>query len=79
MNQNEANHYTCSTSEVANMYGLRITAVQNAINRGYLPARKSDNTWLVNLSDAIARWGKPKWCPPGLEQAVENVLKERGG
>lgn len=51
-------HQSCSTVEIAAMFGISQVAVRQAIRRGKLPARKIGNSWLVRIADARALWGK---------------------
>ena len=50
--------------EIALMWGVTRSAVNIAIRRKRLPARKSEVSWLVSFSDAVAYFGRePKFWP----------------
>jgi uncharacterized protein (DUF433 family) len=41
-------------------YGLADRTVRDAIQHGWIEARKSGGTWLIRCADAEARWGRRK-------------------
>jgi excisionase family DNA binding protein len=47
-----------TTSEVAETFGINDRTVREAIDKGWIKARKSGGTWLIRRQDAEARWGK---------------------
>ncbi len=47
-----------TVQEIADEFGIHRQTVYDAIERGYIPARRSGATWLVRRADAEARWGE---------------------
>jgi uncharacterized protein (DUF433 family) len=47
-----------TVTEIAAMYGVTPQAVREAALRGWIRARKSGATWLIQRRDAERRWGK---------------------
>lgn len=57
-----------TATEAATLYGISVQAVRKACQQGWLPARKSGTTWLIDRADAEARWGKKATAPGGSGQ-----------
>lgn len=49
-----------TTTEVAETYGISDRTVREAIEKGWINARKSGGTWLIRTQDAEKRWGSKK-------------------
>lgn len=47
-----------TTTEVAGTYGISDRTVREAIDNGWIKARKSGGTWLIRRHDAEQRWGR---------------------
>lgn len=49
-----------TTAEVAETFGISDRTVREAIEKGWIKARKSGGTWLIRRQDAEQRWSKKK-------------------
>ena len=49
-----------TTAEIAEAYHLSDRTVREAIEKGWIKARKSGSVWLIRRQDAEARWGSKR-------------------